>query len=156
MKTDDLDYLVQCKKEKLKVASRRKRLEIWLQFQILRQWEKLQMCLFFVSKSTIQRTFRGQDCSKTRKESWLSKFSKRGGLTGSQLQEGGCWTRGDNFFQEGLQFLLKNKLKSELFNGKKSFSKKYFSAITKDSNWGILTKNLVTFKDIVRSFSMFH
>ena len=27
----------------------------------------------------------------------LTKFSKRGGLTGPQLSEGGCWERGVNF-----------------------------------------------------------
>ena len=29
----------------------------------------------------------------------------------------GCWKRGSNFFQGGLQFLQKNKLKSEIFKG---------------------------------------
>ena len=31
----------------------------------------------------------------------LKKFKKRGGLTGPQLLEGGCWERGDNVFQKG-------------------------------------------------------
>ena len=36
----------------------------------------------------------------------LTKFSKRGDLTRPQLLEGGCWERGDDFFQGagGLQF----------------------------------------------------
>ena len=39
------------------------------------------------------------------------------------------------------------KLKSEIFNNKKSLSTKlFFFAITKNLNWEILTKNLVTFK----------
>ena len=49
-----------------------------------------------------------------------TKFSKRGSLTGPQLLEGGCWERGGDFFQGGLQFSHKNKLKSEIFNDKKS------------------------------------
>ena len=35
-------------------------------------------------------------------------------------------------------------------NGKKSFSKMFFSVITKNLNWEILAKNLVTFKDGLR------
>ena len=47
----------------------------------------------------------------------------------------------------GVQFLQKNKLKSEIINDKKSFKTKlFFSVITKNSNWKILTKNLGTFK----------
>ena len=41
---------------------------------------------------------------------------------GSQFLEGGCWERGGKHFQErGLQLLHKEKLKSEIFNDKKSF-----------------------------------
>ena len=43
-------------------------------------------------------------------------------------------------------FYIKNKVKSEIFNDKKSFTKMFFSAIAKNLDWGILTKNLVTFK----------
>ena len=52
-----------------------------------------------------------------------TKFSKRGGLTGPQLLEEGCWERGGDFFQEGgqLQFSHKYKLKSEIFNDKKVY-----------------------------------
>ena len=43
--------------------------------------------------------------------------------------------RGD-FFQGGLQFYLKNKLKSEIFNNKKKVKNKNdFSIITKNLNW---------------------
>ena len=58
-----------------------------------------------------------------------TKFSKKGGLTGPQLLEEGCWERGDDFFQGGvgvgggggLQFShTKSTLKSEIFNNKKS------------------------------------
>ena len=42
-----------------------------------------------------------------------------GGLTEPQLLDGGCWKRGSAFFQGGLQFSYKNKLKSEIFNDKK-------------------------------------
>ena len=50
-----------------------------------------------------------------------TKFSKRRGLTGTQLLEGGCWERGGDFFQGGLQFShKKSKLKSDIFSDKKS------------------------------------
>ena len=63
----------------------------------------------------------------------------RGGLLGKRrvtfFREGGC------------SFYIKNKLKSEIFNKKKSLqTKMFFSVITKNLNWEILTKNLVTFK----------
>ena len=58
----------------------------------------------------------------------------------TKFLEGGCWERG------GLQFSHKNKLKSEIFNDKKSLSAKiFFSVITNNSNWEILPKNLVNF-----------
>ena len=42
---------------------------------------------------------------------------------------------------------MKNKLKSEIRNDKKGLQTKMFlSLITKNLNWEILTKNLVTFK----------
>ena len=49
-------------------------------------------------------------------------------------------------FQGGLQFLHKNILKSEIFNGKKSLkTTMFFSVITTNLNWDIFTKDLVTF-----------
>ena len=70
-----------------------------------------------------------------------TKISKRGDLIGPQLLEGDCWERGDNFFQGGLQFSHKSKLKSEIFNDKNSLQAKiFFSVITKSSNWEILPK----------------
>ena len=55
-----------------------------------------------------------------------TKLSKRGGLTGPQLLEGGLLReRGVTFFR-GVQF-SHNKLKSEIFNGKKVYKQKYFS-----------------------------
>ena len=52
-----------------------------------------------------------------------------------------------DFFQEGCSFYSKNKLKSEIFNDKKgSKTKMFLSFPTKNLNWEILTKNLVTFK----------
>ena len=54
---------------------------------------------------------------------------------------------GGDFFQgRGLQFSHKNKLKSETFNDEKNYKQTYFSVITKNSNWKILSKNLATFK----------
>ena len=39
---------------------------------------------------------------------------------------------------------MKNKLKSEIFNGKKIYKKMFFSVMSKNLNWKIPTKNLVT------------
>ena len=75
-----------------------------------------------------------------------------GGLTGSQFLEGGCWERRGDFFHGGeggfqiLVYLSQNNLKSDIINDKKKFIYKNFSAITKNLNCKILTKNLVTFK----------
>ena len=64
-----------------------------------------------------------------------TKFSKSGDFEGPQLLEGVCC------------FHIKKELKSEIFNDKESLSAKIlFSVITKNSNWEILPKNLVTFK----------
>ena len=49
-----------------------------------------------------------------------TKFSKRVGLTGPQLLEGVAGKEGGDFFQGGCNFHIKNKLKSEIFNDKKS------------------------------------
>ena len=51
------------------------------------------------------------------------------------------------FFQGVFSFQIKNKPNSEIFNDKKSlYTKMFFSVITKNLNWEILTKNLVTFE----------
>ena len=62
--------------------------------------------------------------------------------------EVGCWKRGIDFFQGGYSFYIKNKLKSEIFNvyKKKVYEQKCFSVITKNLNWEVLIKNLVTAK----------
>ena len=49
-----------------------------------------------------------------------TKYSKRMGLTGPQLLEGVAGKEGGDFFQGGCNFHIKNKLKSEIFNNKKS------------------------------------
>ena len=60
---------------------------------------------------------------------------------------GGAGKDGVTFFRVGCNFYIKSKLKSEIFNDKKSSqTKMFFSVITKNSDWKILTKNLVTFK----------
>ena len=47
----------------------------------------------------------------------------------------------------GCSFYIKNKLKSEIFNDKKGLETKMFlSVVTKNLNWAISTKSLVTFK----------
>ena len=79
-----------------------------------------------------------------------TKFSKRGGLTVSQFWEGGCGERGGDFLGGmvgggGVAVLLWKK--SEIFNDKKLYeTKMFFSVITKNLNWQILTKNSVTSK----------
>ena len=49
-------------------------------------------------------------------------------------------------FSGGCSFYIKNKLKSEIFNGKKFIKKYVFLCHTKNLNWEISTKNLVPFK----------
>ena len=45
--------------------------------------------------------------------------------------------------ERGCNFYMKIKLKSEISNDKKIFkTKMFFSVMTKNSNWEILTKNL--------------
>ena len=56
---------------------------------------------------------------------------------------------GDFFLVEvGCSFYMKNELKSEIFNNKKSLETKMFFChnLTKNLNWEMLTKNLVVFK----------
>ena len=50
--------------------------------------------------------------------------------------------RGWHLEEENYNFYMKNKLKPEIFNNKKSLQAKMFlSVITMNSNWEILTKN---------------
>ena len=49
-----------------------------------------------------------------------TKFSKGAGLTGSQLLEGIAGKEGGDLFQGGCNFHIKNKLKSQIINDKKS------------------------------------
>ena len=71
---------------------------------------------------------------------------------------GGCWEREGDFFQgRSCSFYIKDKLKSEIFNDKKSLqTKMFFSVIAKNLNWEILTNNLVTFKrwDGMKNFNI--
>ena len=70
-----------------------------------------------------------------------------GGDWRSQLLEGGFWKRGGWLFSGACNFHIKNKVKSEIVNDKKSLQSKIFSsAIIKNSNWEILPKNLVAVK----------
>ena len=67
-------------------------------------------------------------------------------MTGCQFLEGSCWERGWIFPPGGgCIFYIKNELKSEIFNNKKSlYTVMLFSVITKNLNWEISTRNLVT------------
>ena len=53
--------------------------------------------------------------------------------------------KGVTFSRGGCNFLIKNKLKFGIFNDKKVYTQECF-VITKNSNWEILIKNLVTLK----------
>ena len=47
----------------------------------------------------------------------------------------------------GYSFYIKSKLRSPIYNNKKSLSAKmFFCVTTKNLNWDIFAKNLVTFK----------
>ena len=82
---------------------------------------------------------------------WASNqiFRKRRGLDRASTFRGGLLGKRWATFSGGgeLQFSHKNKLKSEIFNNKKSlYAKILFSVKTKNSSRKILPKNLVTFK----------
>ena len=74
-------------------------------------------------------------------------FQKGGGLGMTSTFREGCWERVDDFFHGGDAIFTHKKLKSEIFNNKKSLQAKiFFSVITNNSNQGISPKDLVTFK----------
>ena len=75
-------------------------------------------------------------------------FQKGGGFDRISIFRGEvAWKKWNDFFQGGFTFYIKNQLKSQIFNNTKSLSAKmFFSVTTKNLNWEILTKNLVTFK----------
>ena len=61
-----------------------------------------------------------------------TSFSKRRALTGPQLLQGVAGKEGVTFFRGGCNFHQKKKLKSEIFNEKKSLlAKIFFSVIDK-------------------------
>ena len=73
---------------------------------------------------------------------------RKGGLTGSEFLEEGCRKRRVTFFSNGeeLQFLHKKETKIWNFKWQKKFINKKMFIYTKNLNWRILGKNLVTFK----------
>ena len=56
----------------------------------------------------------------------LPNFHKGGAWQDLNFETGVAGKEGRNFFQEGLQFYKKNKLKSAIFNDKKSLQTKIF------------------------------
>ena len=61
-----------------------------------------------------------------------TKFSKRSGLTGPQLLEGGCWEIGGDFFrgEGGCKFHKKKKKKNlKYLMTKKVYKQKYYPRI---------------------------
>ena len=84
-------------------------------------------------------------CTGTnRRLNLLPNFQKGEGLTGSQILKACSWERGGEIFRGGgaVVFTQKTKLISEL---KYLSTVMFFSVITKNLNWEILTNNLVTF-----------
>ena len=81
----------------------------------------------------------------------LTKFSKRGAARQNlNFYSGFAGKEGVTLFRwRGCNFHIKinQNIKIWIFNGKKSsWAKMFFSVITKNSNWEISPKNLVTFK----------
>ena len=75
------------------------------------------------------------------------KFSKLGQPDKTSVFRGGLLREKDFFLEGGCNFWIKNKLKSEIFNDKKGLQTGMLcSVITKNSNWEILTKNVIAFK----------
>ena len=75
-----------------------------------------------------------------------TEFSQRGGFTGSQFLEKCCWESRSDLLQGVVVLTQKNKLKSGTLMTKKFINKNISSVITRNINWQILTKNLITFK----------
>ena len=73
---------------------------------------------------------------------WASEqiFEKGDLTTGSQFLDGVTGKEGDDFFQWGCSFYIKNELKSEIFNNKNFF------LITKNLNWEVLLKDGIGLK----------
>ena len=58
---------------------------------------------------------------------WTSyQIFKKGSLIGPQLLEGGWWERSEWLFSGGCNFYIKDKVKSEIFNDKKSLKTQIF------------------------------
>ena len=73
----------------------------------------------------------------------LPSFQK-GGAWQDLIFRRDCWERGGGELFLGSRSFYIKKLNPEIFNEKKFYKQKHF--ITKNLNWEILTKNLVTFK----------
>ena len=87
-------------------------------------------------------------CTPSLLGDWISH--QKSGPDRISILRGRLLVKGSDYFRKGgkgCSFYIKNKLKSETLNDKKKlYTKNFLSAITKDLNWQILTKNLVTFK----------
>ena len=116
----------------------------WIKFSRLlvietKNYNILLICITQISKYIVCTSpfWRGEGVG------WASnQIFKKGALTRPQLLERGCLERGGGgvtFFMGCCNFHIKSKLKSEIFNDKKSWSAKIiFTVITKNSNWEIL------------------
>ena len=54
-----------------------------------------------------------------------TNFSKKGGLIGPQLLEGGCWERGGTFFRGGCNIHIKNNQNLKNLMSEKVYKQKY-------------------------------
>ena len=59
----------------------------------------------------------------------LTKFSKREELYRISIFRGGCWERGGDVFQGGLQLFIKNKLNCEIFTDKRNYKQRFFFSV---------------------------
>ena len=90
-----------------------------------RKWEIVKSPIYHKGRAQLDNLFRPHSVHPpppTGGGVWTSNqiFQKRRGLTGPQLLEGVAGKEGGDFFQGGCNFHIKNKLKSEIFNDKKS------------------------------------
>ena len=76
----------------------------------------------------------------------LSNFQKGGFDRASTLRRRLLDKRVVNFFRGGCNFYKKINCNLKYLTTKKVYKQKFFSVITKNLNWEILSNNLITFK----------
>ena len=77
----------------------------------------------------------------------IDQIFKKGEFDRISIFREGLLGKRECFFQGGWSSYIKNNLKYQILTNKKSLETKMFLyVITKNLNWEVLTKNLVTFK----------